>query len=110
MNDLIAHLKETKKTFADKLGISQSVITHLTTGRNNPGFEIIQKILITYPRVSPDWLLLNQGEIFRETKTVDWEELGKNVTLAEKKVYTANYELHQALKILTGLSESFKGE
>jgi transcriptional regulator with XRE-family HTH domain len=61
---LIEKLGDNKSSFATKVGVSQPIITHITNGRNNPGLEVIQKILTTCPEVNPEWLILGSGEMF----------------------------------------------
>ena len=53
--------------FAEMLGINPAGVSHLLAGRNKPGFELLQKILRRFPRVNPDWLLLDQGAMYRTT-------------------------------------------
>ena len=60
---LINNLGFNKSTFAVKIGVSQPIITHITNGRNNPGLEVIQKILTNCQEVNPEWLLLGSGEM-----------------------------------------------
>jgi transcriptional regulator with XRE-family HTH domain len=52
--------------FADKISISRSRLSHILTGRNNPSLEIITEILRSYPDISPDWLILGQGDMKRQ--------------------------------------------
>jgi hypothetical protein len=63
---LLEHLRIPASEFADNMGVQRSSISHLLSGRNNPGYDFIQKVLITYPQINPDWLLLGQGNITRE--------------------------------------------
>ncbi len=63
INQLIDKLGYNKSSFAAKIGVSQPIITHITTGRNNPGLEVIQKILTNCPEVNPEWLILDRGEM-----------------------------------------------
>ncbi|MFN0047789.1 MAG: helix-turn-helix domain-containing protein [Cytophagales bacterium] len=63
VNQLIEKLGYNKSSFAAKIGVSQPIITHITTGRNNPGLEVIQKILTNCPEINPEWLLLERGEM-----------------------------------------------
>ncbi len=51
--------------FADVLGVNRSSISHLLSGRNNPSLDFLQKVLVKYPKINPDWLLLGQGEMYR---------------------------------------------
>lgn len=50
---------------ADMLGINPAGISHILSGRNKPGFDLLQKILRRFPRINPDWLLLDLGEMYR---------------------------------------------
>jgi len=52
----------TKSTFASMLEISLPVLTHISSGRNKPGLELIQKLLIKFPDLNPDWLLLGKDQ------------------------------------------------
>jgi hypothetical protein len=54
-----------KSTFASVLDVSLPLITHITSGRNKPGLDIIQKLLTHFKDISPDWLLLGAGEMYR---------------------------------------------
>lgn len=58
------------KQFADKLGIQASNVSHIMNGRNRPGYDFIIKTLESFPRVSPDWLLLGHGEMYRDNDGV----------------------------------------
>lgn len=51
---------------ADMLGINPAGISHILAGRNKPGFDLLQKILRRFPRINPDWLLLDSGPMYRD--------------------------------------------
>lgn len=55
----------TQSRLAEILEIQPANISHILSGRSKPGFELLQKILRRFPRLSPDWLLLGQGEMYR---------------------------------------------
>ena len=44
-------------SFADKVGVQRSSISHIMTGRNKPSLDFIQKTLAAFPRVNGDWLV-----------------------------------------------------
>ena len=52
--------------FADKLGVQRSGVSHLLSGRNKPSFEFISRMLATYPRLNPDWLIMGTGKAYRD--------------------------------------------
>lgn len=52
---------------AEILGINPAGISHILAGRNKPGFDLLQKILRRFPRINPDWLLLDSDRMYRDT-------------------------------------------
>lgn len=52
--------------FARMLEVNPAIISHILAERNKPGVELLQKILGRFPQVSPDWLLLDAGPMFRD--------------------------------------------
>jgi hypothetical protein len=75
-----------KTAFASLLDISLPVLTHIGSGRNKPGIDLITKILTQFPDISPDWLLLGSGTMYRvlQSKPDLSVELGKIVDLSSK--------------------------
>lgn len=69
MKDRIAKIikKErlTSQQFAEIVEIQSSTISHILAGRNLPSCKIITNILEKFPNISPDWLLLGNGEMYR---------------------------------------------
>ena len=55
----------TGSKLAEYLGIQPSSISHILGGRNKPSLDFVQKILQRYPRINPDWLLLDSDEMYR---------------------------------------------
>lgn len=51
--------------FARILDVNPAIISHILAERNKPGVELLQKILDKFPQVSPDWLMLDRGDMFR---------------------------------------------
>jgi transcriptional regulator with XRE-family HTH domain len=51
--------------FADDIGVQRSSVSHILSGRNNPGFEFIQKILIKYKKLNAEWLIMGTGNIYK---------------------------------------------
>lgn len=44
-------------SFAEKIGVQRSSISHVLAGRNKPSIDFIQKILDNFPKVNADWLI-----------------------------------------------------
>ncbi len=52
---------------ADILGIQRSGLSHILSGRNKPGFDLIQKMLVKFPALNADWLITGRGKIYKES-------------------------------------------
>ncbi len=48
---------------ADIIGVQRSNLSHILTGRNNPGSSFIEKLLHTYPELDARWLITGEGEM-----------------------------------------------
>ena len=59
----------TASRLAELLGIRSSGISHIISGRNNPSFDLLQKILKRFPNINPDWLLLDSDQMYRNMET-----------------------------------------
>ncbi len=57
----------TQSKLAEILEIQPGGISHILAGRNKPGFDLLQKILRRFPRLNPDWLLLDSENMYRDT-------------------------------------------
>ena len=55
---------------AEILEFSPSYISDIEKGKNNPGFKILILLYMKY-KVSMDWLVFNEGEMFCGTKIKD---------------------------------------
>lgn len=56
--------------FAEAIGINRSGISHLLSGRNNPSFEFIQKVMTVFPNLSPEWLILGKGKAYKDKNDI----------------------------------------
>lgn len=66
-------------SFADKIGVQRSNVSHVLSGRNKPSFDFIEKLLLAFPRVSAEWLFTG-----RQGKK-EMENLDKNDTQSVAK-------------------------
>ena len=54
----------TAAQFADEIGVQKSGISHIISGRNNPSLDFVQKILLRFPEVNMEWLIMDKGPMF----------------------------------------------
>ena len=88
----------TASKLAELLDIQPSGISHILSGRNKPSFDLVQKILRRFPRVNPDWLLLDKDEMYRTidiepkpatSQSISTEELDDTMQQSPASVMTA---------------------
>lgn len=65
---LISHLGLTKNGFAQKIGVSSTVINGIVKDSHKPGSKVLDAIKREYPDVSTDWLLTGDGNMIGTTK------------------------------------------
>jgi transcriptional regulator with XRE-family HTH domain len=87
LNDKIVTIIEalgfSNTKFADAISVSRPTISHITSGRNRPSIDIVQKIIAQYPELGYKWFL--DEEDFDSTKL---EELSKAQSNSEtEKAY-----------------------
>lgn len=55
----------TSSKFADTIGVQRSSISHILSGRNNPSLDFVQKILTSFPKIDPNWLISGSGNMYK---------------------------------------------
>jgi transcriptional regulator with XRE-family HTH domain len=75
-------LSITQSEFAEKLGIQQANLSAIELGKRNPTLDMIDSLINKF-NISPDYIHLDQGQMFREQETVKEENLEE---LIERKV------------------------
>ncbi|WP_194768748.1 helix-turn-helix domain-containing protein [Tamlana sp. I1] len=53
---------ESASSFAEKIEVQRSSISHILSGRNKPSLDFVLKILSSFPEVNLYWLLNGKGE------------------------------------------------
>jgi transcriptional regulator with XRE-family HTH domain len=66
LQQILSKEQLTPVRFAELVGVQRSSVSHILSGRNNPSLDFIQKILLTFPQISSDWLINGIGEIYRD--------------------------------------------
>src|SRR5574344_1332836 len=50
---------------AEILGVQPATISHILSGRNKPSFEFIERMLLRFPKLCPEWFILGKGPTYR---------------------------------------------
>ena len=66
------------------IGIQRSGLSHILSGRNKPGFDFINKLLLKFPAINAEWLITGKGKIYKE-------QLSSSVDLKADNESTVQY-------------------
>lgn len=72
---LIKKTTLSKTAFSKATGISTVILSHISSGRNKVSLSAVEQILIAYPKINAEWLLLGKGPLFKDSLETDTTEL-----------------------------------
>lgn len=61
----------TQSQFADTLSVARGSVSHILAGRNKPGYDFLESLLLHYPRLNLDWLMTGKGRMYRDAESAD---------------------------------------
>ena len=61
LESLLDYYSLNASSFADKIGVQRSSLSHLLSGRNKPSLDFILKILEVFPDVDLYWIINGKG-------------------------------------------------
>jgi transcriptional regulator with XRE-family HTH domain len=71
INKILQHENLSSSKFADLIGVQRSSVSHILSGRNNPGLDFLNKILGQFPNISGDWLITGQGSMLKKNNVAN---------------------------------------
>ena len=66
--DVFNYSRLSRQEFANKIGISNAVLSHISSGRNKASTDLIINILTNFDDISSDWLLFGHGDMLKSQK------------------------------------------
>lgn len=61
----------TSVKMAEIMDVQPSNISHIISGRNNPSYDFIAKLLSRFPELSPDWIISGTGDVYRSKSAIN---------------------------------------
>ncbi len=61
--------------FADKINVQRSGISHITSGRNKPSLDFLERTLSVFPEINTEWLILGKGKPLKSQIETEKEEV-----------------------------------
>ncbi|WP_417866510.1 helix-turn-helix domain-containing protein [Xanthomarina gelatinilytica] len=68
LQKVMDYYNESASSFAEKIGVQRSSISHILSGRNKPSLDFVLKVLSSFPEVELYWLLNGKGQFPIEEK------------------------------------------
>ncbi|WP_291116061.1 helix-turn-helix domain-containing protein [Flavobacterium sp. UBA6135] len=81
---LLDYYQLNASSFADKIGVQRSSLSHLLSGRNKPSLEFVLKVSESFPEVDLYWFLLSRGS-FPKLTDVETTEDAKQINTEHEK-------------------------
>lgn len=57
----------TQSQLADTLSVARGSVSHILSGRNKPGYEFLESLVLHYPTLNMDWLLTGKGSMYKDS-------------------------------------------
>ena len=55
----------TQSQLADTLSVARGSVSHILSGRNKPGYDFLESLLLHFPSLNLDWLMTGRGRMYR---------------------------------------------
>jgi len=63
LESILKHYKINSSKLAEMIEVQRSGISHILSGRNNPSYDFLIRILSTFPDINANWLLTGKGNM-----------------------------------------------
>lgn len=80
-------------SFADKIGVQRSSMSHLLSGRNKPSLDFVLKILDVFPEVDLYWILNGKGTFPKNEQETVIPKIENTVETEKQYTPTPNEKL-----------------
>lgn len=65
IKSIMEHYSINATELANKLKVQRSGISHILSGRNKPGLDFLEKLLLHFTEISAEWLVTGQEEMVK---------------------------------------------
>ncbi|WP_406683915.1 helix-turn-helix domain-containing protein [Seonamhaeicola sp. MEBiC1930] len=94
LKKVMEHHSESASSFAEKIEVQRSSISHILSGRNKPSLEFVLKVLSSYPEVELYWLLNGKGSFPSTQNNVEAKNEIEEVVSEHEKALKAKSEIN----------------
>lgn len=87
---IMEHFNLNASSFADKVNVQRSSISHLLSGRNKPSLDFVLKIIDEFPDLNLYWLLNGKGDFSKNAEDEIKPQTPKITTTLLNKIESSN--------------------
>ncbi|WP_136481141.1 helix-turn-helix domain-containing protein [Cognatitamlana onchidii] len=111
LHKVINYYGESASSFAEKIGVQRSSISHILSGRNKPSLDFILKVLSAFPEVDLYWLFNGKGSFPSKTEMIQENKITQpqKEIIEEKNTSINSKEIERIVIFYSdGTFENFK--
>jgi transcriptional regulator with XRE-family HTH domain len=56
----------TQTQLADTLSVARGSVSNILAGRNKPGYDFLESLILHYPNLNLEWLLSGKGKMYHD--------------------------------------------
>lgn len=60
----------TQTQFAETLDVAKASVSNILAGKNRPGYDFIESLMLHYPDLNIEWLITGKGRMYRDKGAV----------------------------------------
>lgn len=58
----------TQTQLADTLSVARGSVSNILAGRNKPGYDFLESLILHYPQLNLEWLVSGKGKMYHENE------------------------------------------
>ncbi|MBI1306077.1 MAG: hypothetical protein GC181_05625 [Bacteroidetes bacterium] len=94
-----------KSEFAKTVNVSPSIMSHISSGRNKVGLDLVQKLCAHFPQLSIVWLLTGKGKMKNEDDGLTLEAVKQEAEILKQRLSDMESALNISKRTLKNLMD-----
>ena len=103
LKQFIAAENISQSQFADTIKVVRASVSHVLAGRNKPGYDFIKAIMLAYPHLNMEWLIIGKGKMYKSASETMEQPLtnAQNASIATEDDMPLLFDYEQDSEQLT---------
>ncbi len=106
--EVFNYTKLSRIDFANKIGISNAVLSHISSGRNKASTDLIISILNNFEDINSEWLLFGKGDMLNTQKGQNMDVIKNDLLYRLNKIEDKKRELEDLIADFQAYIENLK--